>query len=823
MPERDNEPSVFSYFRSIVGPDVESATDKDLLTRYIERHDPEAFELLMWRHVAMVHRVCREVIKDHHTAEDAAQAVFLMLARQAVSIRHREKVAAWLYRAAYRLSLRAKKRKGRDITTPFSAMREVADCSVAETDAPELKALVMQAISHLPEKYRQVVILCYLEDMTHVEAAKRLGLPTGTVAAQAHRAKAILQRALSRKGLTTTAAAALGILAPGSSEAANKLVVSTVAAAMKFASGQNVLPGVSNFAVELARWGARDAVRTYAWLSVGAFLATGLVAAGSIALNGPLEPSNAPMPQDVSRFREVIAPLPVKPKDPDKLEISAWEKLGAVYGMTTPCDRDELFRLNMLSPNAYEKLTLSHFSVSLQARDFDSCPGFRIPAGSAAAKRLNELPKIDSPFALDLSDAAVTDADIRAVVKNHKLSMLAVSGDSFTDDAMKAIASLKSLTHLEISGGKITDSGIQQLTRLPELTRLHLNCPLMTDDGIAQLADMKKLTSLSLVGAKLGDAAVVHISALEKLNQLFLVAPQVTDDGLEPIEKLKKLEFLAIHSHHKIGPGLAHVAKLTGLTHLDIGGAGMRKEGPLELKALQSLRHIKFACWDQADEAVRNLAVLKDLKQIDISHSDLSDAGLADFAKFESLEQLSVFSTVIEGPGFSSLSSVKNLRELQIFCYSDEKGISYDGLKSWNGLKRLEHVGIYSHIIRPDAIKHLAALKNVSRLDLYAKGHMLDAKGIKLLQGMTNLKQLKIKVPIIPDMVKEIGRIKGLTHLSFISEAFDDEKLASLTDLTDLVELEIDAPRVTDDGIHRFTKRIPNCVVARPKSTKFQH
>src|SRR6516164_8567713 len=82
-------------------------TDAELLARFVADRDASAFELLVWRHAGLVLRVCRGVLRDHHAAEDATQAVFLALARQASSVRHVGSPAGWLFRVARRVSARA--------------------------------------------------------------------------------------------------------------------------------------------------------------------------------------------------------------------------------------------------------------------------------------------------------------------------------------------------------------------------------------------------------------------------------------------------------------------------------------------------------------------------------------------------------------------------------------------------------------------------------------------------------------------------------------------------------------------------------------------
>ena len=87
-------------------------TDGSLLDRF--RHGPAeeaeaAFAALVERHGPMVLQVCRRILGDRHDAEDAAQATFLVLARQARSIRRADSVASWLYGVAARVAGRARR------------------------------------------------------------------------------------------------------------------------------------------------------------------------------------------------------------------------------------------------------------------------------------------------------------------------------------------------------------------------------------------------------------------------------------------------------------------------------------------------------------------------------------------------------------------------------------------------------------------------------------------------------------------------------------------------------------------------------------------
>src|SRR5690348_3980296 len=95
------------------------ANDAGLLDEFVHRKDEAAFAALVARHGPMVFSVCRCILHDAHEAEDAAQAVFLVLARKAKTIRRPETLAAWLHQTAYHLALKHRRadirRQGREI------------------------------------------------------------------------------------------------------------------------------------------------------------------------------------------------------------------------------------------------------------------------------------------------------------------------------------------------------------------------------------------------------------------------------------------------------------------------------------------------------------------------------------------------------------------------------------------------------------------------------------------------------------------------------------------------------------------------------------
>src|SRR5262245_17662030 len=86
---------------------TDSRTDAQLMAAFLDRKDEEAFEVLVGRHETMVLRVCARVLRDEHGARDAAQAVFLVLARKAAAVDLARPLGPWLHHVAYGVAVSA--------------------------------------------------------------------------------------------------------------------------------------------------------------------------------------------------------------------------------------------------------------------------------------------------------------------------------------------------------------------------------------------------------------------------------------------------------------------------------------------------------------------------------------------------------------------------------------------------------------------------------------------------------------------------------------------------------------------------------------------
>jgi RNA polymerase sigma factor (sigma-70 family) len=180
-------------------------SDEQLIDQFLTgpRDDAaDAFEVLMKRHAPMVMGVCRHILYRYQDAEDAVQTTFMMLARNAGTIRDRRVLAPWLHEVAHRIAIRMKARVSRLPALLDTADRETSGSGPESTAAWKEFGLLLHAeVDRLPKGYRALVVHCYLEGETNLEVARRLNCPVGTVKGRLFRAREMLRRRLSRTEL----------------------------------------------------------------------------------------------------------------------------------------------------------------------------------------------------------------------------------------------------------------------------------------------------------------------------------------------------------------------------------------------------------------------------------------------------------------------------------------------------------------------------------------------------------------------------------------------------------------------------------------------
>ena len=239
--------------------------DAQLLSDFLTHHDESAFGTLVSRHGPMVLRVCRDVLGDPSDAEDAFQATFLVLVRRAGAIRDRSSLGPWLYEVAWRISRRARANAARRRAQQrqvFAMDTDAASVPPFDPAQRELKPILHEEIHRLPAKFRDAIVLCYLEGFTVEVAARRLHCPVGTLKSRLSRGRDLLRSRLVRRGLTTSAvllllfafsdgASAATIGSAGEGLISSQLLDATVRAGVRAVDGR--IMGVSGQVTAMVR------------------------------------------------------------------------------------------------------------------------------------------------------------------------------------------------------------------------------------------------------------------------------------------------------------------------------------------------------------------------------------------------------------------------------------------------------------------------------------------------------------------------------------------------------------------------------------------
>ncbi len=227
-------------------------TDDQLLARFVSTRDEESFAALLRRHGSMVFGVCRRVLANAHDAEDAFQATFLILARRAASVVKREAVGCYLYAVAYHTALEAARAKARRCARE-KQVKEMPHPEAAAVEEPDWLPLLDRELNRLSDKYRDAIVLCDLEGHSRKEAARLLGVAETTLSSRVAKARKLLARRLSVRGVGLPLSVIAATLATDAATAQvpGALVYSTARVASLVAAGQ--LTAVSKPAAALMK------------------------------------------------------------------------------------------------------------------------------------------------------------------------------------------------------------------------------------------------------------------------------------------------------------------------------------------------------------------------------------------------------------------------------------------------------------------------------------------------------------------------------------------------------------------------------------------
>jgi small nuclear ribonucleoprotein (snRNP)-like protein len=220
-------------------------------------------------------------------------------------------VGNWLYGVAYHTALKAR---------AAAVKRRVKEAQVSDMSRPatltdntgqDWQPVLDQELSHLPDKYREPIVLCDLEGKTRKEAARQLGVAEGTLSGRLTTAHRRLAQRLTRRGLTLSAGALAAILCQNSASAGvpAPLMTTTVQAAALLAGGETAAGVISAKVISLTEGVLKAMLMTKLKATAAIVMVLGLLMAGSgTLLHHALAGAPADRPAAAEKPRTPAAP-----------------------------------------------------------------------------------------------------------------------------------------------------------------------------------------------------------------------------------------------------------------------------------------------------------------------------------------------------------------------------------------------------------------------------------------------------------------------------------------------------------------------------------
>jgi RNA polymerase sigma factor (sigma-70 family) len=184
---------------------MQSTDDRELLRQYAENHSDDAFATLVTRHINLVYSVAFRRVGHPHQAEEITQAVFIILAKKALQLRHEKALSSWLFQAT---SLTAKNfarsEARRHRREQEAQMRSVLNESGKDDYWQRIAPLLDSAVAALNQKERQAIVLRFYEGRNLSEVGIATGASEEAARKRITRALEKLQRFFSKRGVAST-------------------------------------------------------------------------------------------------------------------------------------------------------------------------------------------------------------------------------------------------------------------------------------------------------------------------------------------------------------------------------------------------------------------------------------------------------------------------------------------------------------------------------------------------------------------------------------------------------------------------------------------
>jgi RNA polymerase sigma factor (sigma-70 family) len=220
-------------------------SDWQLLRDYAEKNSDAAFAALLNRHMKLVYGTCRRDLRNSQLAEDATQAVFLLLAQKASTLRANGSISGWLFNAARLIASNTARIERRRRYYEQEAAR-VMDRNVHREHALEdIDITLNDALSALSSADRELVMMRYFYDLSFQEIAVQIGTPENTAVQRVRRAIEKMRRYMSGKEVAVTSSALALLLVDRGAQAAPHSCYAATAQAIQHHAAGNTATGIA--------------------------------------------------------------------------------------------------------------------------------------------------------------------------------------------------------------------------------------------------------------------------------------------------------------------------------------------------------------------------------------------------------------------------------------------------------------------------------------------------------------------------------------------------------------------------------------------------
>ncbi|MBA3993819.1 MAG: hypothetical protein C0469_09855 [Cyanobacteria bacterium DS2.3.42] len=306
-------------------------------------------------------------------------------------------------------------------------------------------------------------------------------------------------------------------------------------------------------------------------------------------------------------------------------------------------------------------------------------PEKRINLKEPAAKETQYVPLTGNEETLALRGQILEIKRVRLIQQDRRLQRLGLAQAHFPHSMLGNLQG--SLKVLRLSDANITDDDMKYVGELRTLERLHLNANPITSSGLKHVESLRSLHFLDLGGTKCDASGLSSLRYLSQLRNLSLNNNRFIDDkAVELVSTMNGLEELNLTRTKVTGKGIAYLSRMDRLSKLHLGSLRLRDKDIITIKNLPSLSVLYLGRNSISPKGLKHLTSLK-LSSLNLDYNPIDDTAIDTILQMRNLRHLSLSSTKMTKNGLKKLTALPALRVLIVRQIDGlEEGFAHDFL-----------------------------------------------------------------------------------------------------------------------------------------------